>query len=179
MQDNAANLARALGFASYQEFKNSTGLDIPHTGSGAMFINNIDPFYRAYASSSTVAYDNYPIDSDPFLVPSNLKIAKARIAAKMRQRRDLDQIRSIAIETIKDYVSKTYDFERELISTEDIVFSTHSQFKIGTSVFNFNGTITDKSFNINESQYSNHRGTYLHVLEIQKFINSKQPSYVA
>jgi len=177
MQDNAANLAKALGYASYHEFKNATGLDIPYTGAGAMFINNIDPFYRAYASSSTVSYDNYPNDTDPFLVPSNLKIAKARIAAKIRQRRDLEQIRDKAIETIKEYVSKTYDFEKELILTEDIVFATHSQFKIGATGFNFNGKITNKSFNINESQYSNHRGTYLHVVEIQKFINSKQLSY--
>jgi hypothetical protein len=179
MQDNAANLAKALGYASYHEFKNSTGLDIPYTGRGAMFINNIDPFYRAYASSSTVNYDKYPEDTDPFLVASNLKIAKARIAAKVRQRRDLEQIRNKAIETIKDYLSKTYDFERELILREDIVFAAHSHFKVGGAVFNFYGTITDKSFNIYQSTHASHRAAYTHVLEMQKFINFKQSSHAA
>jgi hypothetical protein len=121
---------QALGYPNYSAFYNATGLSISTNYYSLRIQNDKDRFYASLTAASQIFLCTVPPGTDPFLNTENLLELKRKVKAKLRQHRELEEIKQLGIEIIKQFMSDTFEQPKELLQTDDIEFTNYSQFKV-------------------------------------------------
>lgn len=174
--------AECLKYKSYEELTKQTGIllkvEINNiTNIAYLQFKNSDLFYKSYSKGSLLYIGLIEKEKNPFKNKEIEKIFKARISGLLRQQRELSYIKEIAIKEIKKFISDSFDVDERLIDTKDITFLEYSRFSVAGVNFNFTGTIAHNTFIISTLKYYSYKESYLEVVMIKDFYNSKQKDH--
>jgi len=149
-------------------------LGTTYNGNVRAYLSQVDPFHKHYTRVSSCVMELDELEGIPSELDKNSeKLFKSMVTRRVKQQRDLEVLREIALGKISKFIESTFKVDPRLIDDNDIKWAQWSYFTFLGYNFAFTGKFVDKSFEVEEYGHKKYASMYKMVVDVKTFYERK------